>query len=63
MSDQHIKSVKLQPRFRALVFGQKIVPELKISGVWLEAQGFHAGQTVEITIHQGELIIRPKRNE
>jgi len=40
MADQHIKEINLQPEFRSLAFGQKIVPELKISGVWLEEQGF-----------------------
>ena len=60
MSDQHIKSVKLQPKFRALARSQKIVPELKISGVWLEEQGFYAGQLVEITIQNKELTIKPK---
>jgi hypothetical protein len=60
MPDQHIKSVKLQPKFRSLVSSQKIVPELKISGVWLEEQGFYAGQLVEITIQNQELTIKPK---
>lgn len=69
MSDSYIKlfimnskinrSARLQPR-RALAFGQRMVPELKISGLWLEAMGFHAGQMVEITVHQGELIIKPQ---
>lgn len=60
MSNPPIKEVKLQPKFRSLAFGQKIVPELKISGVWLEEQGFYAGQLVEITIQNQELIIKPK---
>ena len=60
MSNPPIKEVKLQPKYRSLVFGQKIVPELKISGVWLEEQGFYAGQLVEITVQNQELIIKPK---
>lgn len=58
MSDQHIREIKLQPKFRALAFGQKIVPELKISGVWLLENGFKAGERVEITISEKQLIIK-----
>jgi hypothetical protein len=58
MPEQHTKEVKLQPKFRALAFGQKIVPELKISGVWLSANGFQAGSKVEITIAEKQLIIK-----
>ena len=61
MSSQSIKEVKLQSKFSARAYHRyKIVPELKISGVWLEEQGFYAGQLVEITIQNQELIIKPK---
>ena len=59
MSIQNHKQVKLQPKHRALSYGQKIVPELKISGVWLERHGFKAGEQVEIIVSQNELIIKP----
>ncbi len=60
MNSKISKEVKLQPKFRSLASGQKIVPELKISGTWLEQQGFHAGQLVEITVQEQELVIKPK---
>ena len=53
------RQLKLQPKYRQLVFGQKIVPELKLSGLWLEQQGFYAGQLVEVEVRHGELVIRP----
>lgn len=53
------KKVKLQPKYRQLANSVKIVPELKISGVWLEEMGFKAGQTVNITISNQKLIIKP----
>jgi len=53
------KKVKLQPKLRQLAYSEKIVPELKISGVWLEELGFEAGQTVSITTRNQELIIKP----
>jgi hypothetical protein len=58
MPEHYTKAVKLQPKFRTLASSQKIVPELKISGIWLEEQGFYAGQTVEITIADKQLIIK-----
>jgi hypothetical protein len=51
------KQIKLQPKYRRLVYGDKIVPELKLSGLWLEAIGFKAGEKVTITIREQELII------
>lgn len=53
------KKVKLQPRHRALVYGQKVVPSLMISGVWLEELGFKAGAMVSITTREQLLIIEP----
>ena len=59
MSSKLSKEIKLQPKHRTLASGYKIVPELKISGIWLEEQGFYAGQTVEITMTENQLIIKP----
>ncbi|MBY0282043.1 MAG: type I toxin-antitoxin system SymE family toxin [Alphaproteobacteria bacterium] len=52
--------MKLQPKHRALSWGNyKVVPWLTISGVWLEQNGFKAGETVSITIEKNQLIIKP----
>lgn len=53
------KKVKLQPKYRQLTHRVRIVPELKISGVWLEEIGFKAGQRVNIIIRSQKLIIKP----
>ena len=53
------KKVKLQPKHRALVYGQKVVPSLYLSGVWLEALGFKVGDRVSITPRELLLIIEP----
>ncbi len=58
MSHQDIKTIKLQPKFRSLASSQKIVPELKISGMWLSQHGFEAGGKVEITVAEKQLIIK-----
>ena len=57
MAEKTTKKVKLQPKHRALAYSQKIVPELKVSGVWLEEAGFRAGEKVNITISDQQLII------
>lgn len=59
MTTSKPKKVKLQPKHRALVYGQKVVPSLKISGVWLEKLGFKAGDMVSITTREQLLIIGP----
>jgi hypothetical protein len=51
------KQVKLQPKRRLLAYDEKQVPELRISGVWLEKAGFKAGQKVNIEIRDEQLII------
>jgi hypothetical protein len=53
------KQIKLQPKHRALAWGSKIVPWLSVSGVWLEQNGFKAGDIVIITIEENQLIIKP----
>jgi hypothetical protein len=53
------RRVKLQGKYRPTESGSgnKEVPWLTISGVWLEAAGFKAGQHVEINIERNQLII------
>jgi hypothetical protein len=59
MINKKTKQIKLQPKHRTLSWGKmKIVPQLLISGVWLEKSGFKAGDTVTITINKNELIIK-----
>lgn len=57
MAGKKQKQVKLQPKHRKLNWKDKIVPELKVSGVWLEAAGFKAGEKVNITVSEQQLII------
>lgn len=57
MADKKIKKVKLQPEYRKLTYSEKVVPVLRLSGVWLEELGFKAGEKVNITISDQQLII------
>ena len=63
MAHKTTRKVKLQPKHRALAYSQKIVPELKVSGVWLEAAGFKAGEKVNIAIKEQQLIITAIKSE
>lgn len=53
------RQLKLQPKLQSLSFRTKVVPELKLCGLWLKEQGFCAGQMVEVVVRYGELVIRP----
>jgi len=63
MTKHKAKQVKLQPKYRSLAYGQKTVPELKLSGVWLEEIGFKAGEKVNIAIQENQLIITTINSE
>lgn len=59
MSSKNPKQIKLQSRYRTMSCGQKVIPELKISGAWLDELGFKAGDHVAITTREKLLIIEP----
>jgi hypothetical protein len=59
MASQKEREVKLQGKYRQGAYGSKIIPELKLSGVWLESVGFKAGSRVSIIIEENQLIIKP----
>ena len=44
MAFKRHKQIKLQEKYRALSYGRRLVPQLNISGVWLEEIGFKAGE-------------------
>jgi len=53
------KKLKIQPKYRQLAYSQKFVPELRLSGMWLEQSGFRIGDQVQVTIKDQEIIIKP----
>jgi toxic protein SymE len=59
MAQKQTRKVKLQSKHRELSHASKIVPELRINGIWLEQAGFKAGATVQIITGTNELIIKP----
>ncbi|MCP4482243.1 MAG: type I toxin-antitoxin system SymE family toxin [bacterium] len=57
------KILKLQPKEIVLVNKNKIVPELRLSGIWLQSNGFYEGQQVEVTFGYEYIVIYPYKNE
>lgn len=55
------RKLKIQPKYRLLAtsYRDRIVPELRLSGVWLERSGFRVGEQVQVTIKDQEIIIKP----
>jgi cell division inhibitor SulA len=53
------RKLKLQPEHSPRAYNQcRIVPSLKLSGIWLEQSGFNVGETVQVTVKEGELTIK-----
>ena len=54
-----IKEIKVQGKYSPRAWGSyKLVPELRLNGIWLLENGFHAGSKVEITVAEKQLIIK-----
>lgn len=62
MKAKTTRQVKLHPHYRTLTYHNKVVPQLKISGVWLEQVGFRADEHVIITVEHEKLTIQPAGN-
>jgi len=60
ISTPDVRRLKIQPKIRINKYGQKRVPELKLSGNWLQNMGFQFGSTVTITSMPNLLIIQAK---
>jgi len=52
------RKFKLQPQYSPRVRNNRIVPSLRLSGIWLEQSGFNVGQMVQVTVRDKELIIK-----
>lgn len=55
------RKLKVYPKYRSLSssYTARIVPELRLCGVWLEQSGFKVGEQVQVTINDQEIIIKP----
>jgi hypothetical protein len=55
---QKTRSLKIQPQIRQNRLSQKTVPEIKLSGKWLNDLGFTPAHYVTVTAEEKMLIIR-----
>lgn len=53
------RKLKIQEKYVDLMYRTKKVPQLILSGLWLEDYGFNKGEMVEIAMSEGMLIIKP----
>jgi len=55
------RKLKIYSKYRPLCssYTGRIVPELRLSGRWLEVSGFKIGGQVQLTIKDQEIIIKP----
>lgn len=58
-SNKNVRSITLCGKYN----GNTRVPELRLTGLWLENLGFDIGRTVEITPRKGKLIIKAGENK
>lgn len=58
-SNKNARSITLCGRYD----GRQRVPELRLSGIWLEKLGFDIGRTIEITPSEGKLVIEAGENK
>ncbi len=60
MPKQHTRQLKIYGLHRRRRYGRnKEVPQLRLSGVWMEQLGFKVGDRVSITTRDRLLIIEP----
>jgi toxic protein SymE len=57
-SDQQVKMMKVYSVFRDNVNHSFRVPQIRISGKWLEELGFNYGKHIVVTVDRGSLTIQ-----
>lgn len=63
MKSPTTRQLKVYQQHRSLSSGTRIVPELRLTGVWIEQLGFKIGERVNITMRDRLLIIEPIEGE
>lgn len=59
--EHQVRYLKVQPRYRHSSQHISIVPELRLNGRWFEKVGFDMACHASITVMDGLLIIRSKK--
>lgn len=56
------RTLKIQPLIRVNRWDSVTVPEIRLSGAWLEKAGFHYGDHVQVKMSDGILVLTPVCN-
>jgi hypothetical protein len=51
------RKLRIYSKFRGFEKSKIIVPEIKLSGRWLESLGFNVGDQIQICCHKNRLFI------
>ncbi len=54
-----VRTLKIHPLIRVNRREDITVPEIRLSGAWLEKFGFHHGHRVEVKMTEGMLVLTP----
>lgn len=52
------RKLKVYEKYRSLVRSYRVVPEMRLCGLWLDRSGFKIGDEVELMIRDQEILIR-----
>ena len=59
---QNERQLKVYPKYHARVRKAVIVPEIRLSGKWLQQIGFNSGETVCVKHEQNKITITTVRH-
>ncbi|WP_240072649.1 SymE family type I addiction module toxin [Cupriavidus taiwanensis] len=61
---EHVRTIKIGRTYFPVIpaksnnfTGIKLIPWIRLSGVWLVEAGFHIGQQLEVHVQQGRIVI------
>lgn len=57
------RKLKVYPKYRAQAYKNVIVPEIRLSGKWLQESGFNYGQSVNVKHELNRIVITLKKEE
>ena len=58
----HVRSIKIQPKYRYNKHSTVIVPEITLSGMWLEQIGFLIENRIMVQTSHNLIVIRPMKH-
>lgn len=57
------RHIKVYPKYMQRTYKSIIVPEIRLSGLWLQESGFEYGQDITVETEKDRIIISKKQKE